>query len=708
VTWLYGPLQYRAENVWNSSLASEPLARWHISSHNTVFNRKPVLKRRVMSKMMLQRPLSASSLLREAVAALNDPNTEKAKPFSANAQNSFNLGLPSIDSTALELTTSSGLISANNDKTLNVHFDERVEQFIALESTDGEAYPLDNNDSDPEDGWLMMKRSNSQKKWPLLSNRSKSKAKFDDKGKTITILPSIRIKDEEDNSRNSEIPHSYFNSTDVGLSPSDSLITIRASYPSTKLFLGDDTKPSQSSSSRSLEEDVEGSAVDQSQTSPNPEGHYLMVPRTVSEMLMSSGEDNDDQESLDRIESILGRIVFEKMTPMLIEDTNTEPTLGNQGSLTSVEKAHTIVSLYPTADLKNNTKASNSTEAEEVSPNPLGPMSLAPESGLPVAVEQRFVECGNHPMSRNVPGIDSSSTTSSSGLPVLDSQFSSEQSEHLPTSLREPMTNIGFCLHKKEAEKEETPSIASSWSYLQRTEKSALTSQAEAASSLKSTPLVGTSKEDLQSSADLETTYSLSTDVNQSNADVEKELSTEYNSSEYDGTESGSSTYRELSALTEEEWDSQDQIISSILDPARRSMVERVMEEFWMIFDRSWDNGFSECAGASSSSSSEPQDGSTDSTTHSFSPFSPRKRQREEEPPQDGQGQDSHKTPENTGWEINRDDDIRFACPYRKHDPRRYNVYSHPVCTISHWGTIARVKYVNKFLFRPHAPYNIC
>jgi hypothetical protein len=36
--------------------------------------------------------------------------------------------------------------------------------------------------------------------------------------------------------------------------------------------------------------------------------------------------------------------------------------------------------------------------------------------------------------------------------------------------------------------------------------------------------------------------------------------------------------------------------------------------------------------------------------------------------------------------------DIELACPFRKHDPRKYTIYSSQVCALSHWGTIARLK----------------
>ncbi|KAK3690224.1 hypothetical protein B0T22DRAFT_379539 [Podospora appendiculata] len=41
----------------------------------------------------------------------------------------------------------------------------------------------------------------------------------------------------------------------------------------------------------------------------------------------------------------------------------------------------------------------------------------------------------------------------------------------------------------------------------------------------------------------------------------------------------------------------------------------------------------------------------------------------------------------------------RFACPFRKHDPRTYNLHDHEVCTVKNWPTIPRLK---EHLYRRH------
>jgi hypothetical protein len=52
-----------------------------------------------------------------------------------------------------------------------------------------------------------------------------------------------------------------------------------------------------------------------------------------------------------------------------------------------------------------------------------------------------------------------------------------------------------------------------------------------------------------------------------------------------------------------------------------------------------------------------------------------------------------------TGAINHQADSPGFACLFRKHDPGRYSICSHRACTLSHWASIARVKYCTKHLF---------
>jgi hypothetical protein len=177
-------------------------------------------------------------------------------------------------------------------------------------------------------------------------------------------------------------------------------------------------------------------------------------------------------------------------------------------------------------------------------------------------------------------------------------------------------------------------------------------------------------------------------------ADEDEEI-TDVCSSESDETRSNYGTYRDLCAVVTRDPVSSQAHVSIIQDQMRQRLVDRVMQEFWLIFDREWSNGFKECAGASAySGSSCSANNQTDSASSSSS-YGPHKRLRD-----DGDGDSPEKCRDNNrgpppirrGPTSNSGSHLRFACPFRKHDSQRYSIYSHRVCALSHWETIARIK----------------
>jgi hypothetical protein len=107
---------------------------------------------------------------------------------------------------------SAGDLRVNIDKELapprmregkRIHFDEHVEQCIALEVKNGdddepESYAVhDYDDSDSDDGGIMMKRSNSLRKLPPVSNKTISRQSVSTDKKTIAMLLSTTLKRED-------------------------------------------------------------------------------------------------------------------------------------------------------------------------------------------------------------------------------------------------------------------------------------------------------------------------------------------------------------------------------------------------------------------------------------------------------------------------------------------------------------------------------
>jgi hypothetical protein len=92
-----------------------------------------------------------------------------------------------------------------------IHFNEQVEQCIALEMKgDNSEEPSssaiqDSNDSGLNDGAVMMVRTNSKRKLPLMSSRGATpQARFSGNSKTIAMLPSTTLKYGEYNPESPE------------------------------------------------------------------------------------------------------------------------------------------------------------------------------------------------------------------------------------------------------------------------------------------------------------------------------------------------------------------------------------------------------------------------------------------------------------------------------------------------------------------------
>ncbi|KAF4944452.1 hypothetical protein FGADI_12674 [Fusarium gaditjirri] len=192
ITWLYGPL-HSVPNPFGSTQTelSEVLLPKTYSNGN--LDRKPILKKRSMSEEILQRSLSTASMSKQARAAGKMQET-------GDLSLSFPLGqLDSANSSVTLVTESSGTISPNGERK-RTHFNEQVEQCIAVEV---EGIHNDNNepdngryadDSDPDDG--LMVKCRKTRTWPFFE-RDTPESKLAE-GKTIAMLPSTTIKNWED------------------------------------------------------------------------------------------------------------------------------------------------------------------------------------------------------------------------------------------------------------------------------------------------------------------------------------------------------------------------------------------------------------------------------------------------------------------------------------------------------------------------------
>lgn len=128
--------------------------------------------------------------------------------------------------------------------------------------------------------------------------------------------------------------------------------------------------------------------------------------------------------------------------------------------------------------------------------------------------------------------------------------------------------------------------------------------------------------------------------------------------------------------------------------------VDRGMVRLWARYNHDWDVLVRQCAGERGSySSSQPREGSNrtvkgaSSRQASGKGLRPPNRPRGDEDEEEDDDWGGRRTPSSQSKQ-SAGSGKSFACPFRKHDPRTYNVHDHEVCAIRSWPTISRLKYV--------------
>ncbi|KAF3040141.1 hypothetical protein E8E12_008946 [Didymella heteroderae] len=266
VTWLYGPLQ-PACNRFASQQNSEPVS--HLSKSSSFLGnvKKPILKKRSMSEAMLQRSLSASSLVAEAAELAQKQRTptvqlERRKPRPIIGRKTSDLPTASSlmsRTTSREPTdyftsrSTSGLHTPFDGEKKHIRFDDKVEQCIAIETKDGDDDEDDFNhnpwasqndeESSSDEGVVMMKRSRKNRRRPLSRTSSKTNVTTTKAtNKTIEKLPSTTLKYRTDSPDVTEQQqsHSLGFWRSSRLSPSPSQETLRPSHPSSNFLLPED------------------------------------------------------------------------------------------------------------------------------------------------------------------------------------------------------------------------------------------------------------------------------------------------------------------------------------------------------------------------------------------------------------------------------------------------------------------------------------
>lgn len=218
------------------------------SSSLVNLNKKTILKKRSMSEILLQRSLSTSSLLKQAAAAVHAQEYRRSamRPSLGRANTDYvSLSFSSRrmsheNSSAWGTSTESSSVTSPCTERKHIHFNEQVEQCIAVDVKGDDDDDVDmemdiyGDESDSDDG-VMMKRVRSKRR-PLAKQRAQKKAAFAE-GKIIAMLPSTTLKYQEDSpdSQDSAMKHSTGARSPL-LSPSSSQETLRPSKTAAFFF----------------------------------------------------------------------------------------------------------------------------------------------------------------------------------------------------------------------------------------------------------------------------------------------------------------------------------------------------------------------------------------------------------------------------------------------------------------------------------------
>jgi hypothetical protein len=133
------------------------------------------------------------------------------------------------------------------------------------------------------------------------------------------------------------------------------------------------------------------------------------------------------------------------------------------------------------------------------------------------------------------------------------------------------------------------------------------------------------------------------------------------------------------------------------LSPMKSRLIEKLMLDFWAIFDSSWPRSMRQhgSSGQSTVSTTPPECGTTSRDSSSVR-YGKRRRSDDGE---DEESDDHHerrrkRAPVDKLPAVQEDDPLarQFACPFRKHEPRKYSIHKWPRCAEKPQKTIARLK----------------
>ncbi|MCJ1315491.1 hypothetical protein MMC15_000811 [Xylographa vitiligo] len=313
VTWLYGPLQ-TGKRMLLEAESAPPASQ--LSRTNSFATKKPILKKRSLSELMLQRSISSSTLMKQAIDSLRAQQPGHgplARPkLGTRAYSDFVTAPSPISPTEIAAGTPSVAASSSSSglqtpgERRHIHFNDKVEQCIAInkdvDDHDDNYSAIQDDDDSSDDGVIMMKAVYGKER--KLSNRNTPRGSFSNESKTIAMLPSTTLKYRGDTPEPpEEVPKQRggFWNVAAKLVTSPSTETLKPSKPSSNFLLDDEdddadmgwqpqTTPAGRRDSMFVQQSrMSGSSIDEDE---DIEGRGLR--RTPSGMFMPYEEDEDD------------------------------------------------------------------------------------------------------------------------------------------------------------------------------------------------------------------------------------------------------------------------------------------------------------------------------------------------------------------------------------------------------------------------------
>ena len=332
VTWLYGPLQSApARRIGVASPSST--TRLSRTDSFVVTKKKSILKKRSLSEAMLQRSLSTSTLVKQAVDSLvsQGPLPPITRPVLGSRSNS-EASRPGRSSFATPIETPDRVWSSSSSSSgaqtpgvkRHIHFSEKVEQCIAIneeaeydrEDEELESSIYDASDSESDDGVLMMQPEKGKERKLSSSRCATPRPSFSNEAsqKTIAMLPATKLRGDTPEPPEPTNLKGEFWKTRPSLGKSSSQETLRPSRPSANFLWNEDGeggREGQSSSPSSSHVPRPSSEALRPGTSRNilvdedREMESRGLRRTPSGMFMPYDENEDDYATA----GIFGKVI---------------------------------------------------------------------------------------------------------------------------------------------------------------------------------------------------------------------------------------------------------------------------------------------------------------------------------------------------------------------------------------------------------------